>query len=541
MLAFGRYAPFYHLVYALPYASTIRNPVKFLYPVSVGLVVLFAYGIDGLWRKYMQVRQPAGASTASSVPISQRRGGRPGMKSQPWAGLRGWWAKAPQFDKRWVCGCLLALAASLVGWLAYAASGQALRQYLESVQFSGHLAREIADFSVRQVGWFVLLFALAAGLVIFILSGAFAGARVRWGGILLGALLVVDLGRANLPWIIYWDYERKYASNPIIDELRNKPYEHRVANLPFVPPPRHALLDQLYRLEWLQHQLPFYNVQTLDSVQMPRMPEDVDAFEKTFTPTGDADIARLVSRRWQLTNARYLLGPAEFLNTLNQRVDAAQHRLRIAERFDLAPGQGIARSGRLEELTAVPAADGPYALFEFTGALPRAKLYSDWQASANNTATLQELASAAFEPGERVLVADPLPAPAGAASAARSGGTVEFASYAPKQIVFKSDAPASSVLLLNDRFDANWKVLVDGRPERLLRCNFLMRGVYLTAGAHTVEFRFQPPVGLLYVSLAANALGILLLGFVIVVERRGRLLSPEPAWNPHPALRRLPA
>jgi len=53
LLALGRFAPFYRLVYALPYFSTIRNPVKFIYLVSFILVVLFGYGVDGLWRKYL--------------------------------------------------------------------------------------------------------------------------------------------------------------------------------------------------------------------------------------------------------------------------------------------------------------------------------------------------------------------------------------------------------------------------------------------------------------------------------------------------------
>ena len=88
--------------------------------------------------------------------------------------------------------------------------------------------KEIAAFSVGQAGWFLLFFALAIGIVILIIAGIFSGKRAKLGGILLGALLIVDLGRANLPWITHWDYKQKYASNPIVDILRDKPYEHRV-------------------------------------------------------------------------------------------------------------------------------------------------------------------------------------------------------------------------------------------------------------------------------------------------------------------------
>ena len=69
------------------------------------------------------------------------------------------------------------------------------------------------------------------------MSGYFGGRRARLGGIVLGVLLVADLGRANLRWVVTWDWVQKYASNPVVDMLREKPYEHRVAMLPFVHTP----------------------------------------------------------------------------------------------------------------------------------------------------------------------------------------------------------------------------------------------------------------------------------------------------------------
>jgi uncharacterized membrane protein YfhO len=80
--------------------------------------------------------------------------------------------------------------------------------------------------------------------------------------------------------------------------------------------------------------------------------------------------------------------------------------------------------------------------------------------------------------------------------------------------VLKTEAITASLLLLNDKFDPDWKVTVDGKPEPLLRCNFIMRGVALSAGPHTVEFRFEPPIELLYVSLATIAMGLVLLGLL---------------------------
>jgi len=51
-------------------------------------------------------------------------------------------------------------------------------------------------------------------------------------------------------------------------------------------------------------------------------------------------------------------------------------------------------------------AGGQFALMEFTGALPKARLYGNWQVQTNDAAALERLASRDFEPAQTVLVAD---------------------------------------------------------------------------------------------------------------------------------------
>ncbi len=94
LLAFGRFAPFYQILYALPYFSTIRNPAKFVHVFNWALVVLFAYGVHGLWNRYMDSAEAAARFD-----------------------FKGWWRQVKGFDKRWTLGCLAALGASLLGWM----------------------------------------------------------------------------------------------------------------------------------------------------------------------------------------------------------------------------------------------------------------------------------------------------------------------------------------------------------------------------------------------------------------------------------------
>jgi hypothetical protein len=519
LLAFGRYAPFYGLVYRLPGFSMIRNPVKFLDVVSFSIIVIFGFGVDGIWRRYVRPAESRAAPRGS--------------------GLEGRWRIATGFDTNFVWSCVVALALGVFAWIIYAVNQDSLQDYLRHTEFSETSAAAIAGFSVRQPGWFILFFVLAIGVIFLFFTGRFAGARARWGAISLGVLLVADLGRANLPWIIVWDYQTKYETNQIVESFRGKPWEHRVAQFPLRAPPQYQPLERLYRLIWLQQLFPFYNIQALDFVQMSRMPDDLSDYSAAFKPSTISDATR-VARQWQLTNTRYLLGAASISDFLKQNLGDLAPPLKIVNRFNVVPKPGGVYTPGMDQMTAVPDPNGDYAVFEFPDALPRAKLYSNWQVITNAHESLNLIVSPVFDPVHTVVVSTDVPAPAPAAATNQDSGTVEITGYAPKNVQLKSDAVVPTVLLLNDRFEPAWKVAVDGRPQPLLRCNYLMRGVYLDPGKHTIEFTYQPPFHALYLSLAAIAVGILLLGVVVVAEYRAPVPIPAPAAAPVPAARPQP-
>jgi hypothetical protein len=496
LLSYGRFAPFYQVLYALPYASTFRNPAKFIHVVEWALLIIFAYGLNGLSRRYLETQETA----------------RRGMLAQ----LITWRSKATTFDRRWVRGSGIALVLSLLAWFVYAHSREHMAKYIQTVGLDASMAGPMADFSSRQVGWAILFLTLGWLAFILVVSGYFSGPRARIAGLLLGLILVTDLFAADIPYIVVWDYVQKYASNPVIDQLREPlahPYEQRVAILPFPPSDQaSATFRQLYDIEWKQHHWQYYNIQSLDVVMMPRAPEAYVAFETAMRPDGPATFFR-IARRWQLTNTRYLLGAAGYAESLNAQLDPVQRRFRVVTPFAVGLKPGVTAFTKLEELTATPTPEGPMALIEFTGALPRAKLYANWQVVTNDQQTLELLASPGFDPEKTLLVNDPM-TPTNSTLPPPVAGTVSFLSYAPKHIALKANAAGPSVLLLNDKHDPNWKVFVDGKPAALLRCNFLMRGVRVPTGEHTIRFDFVPPVGVFYVSLTVVLLGLGLLGFV---------------------------
>ena len=478
LLAYGRHAVFYQLINQLPFFNTMRNPIKFLHPMHLGLIVLCGYGVEGLLR------------------LAKREVTDPSRAVRLWVRAAGIFA-----------------GVMLLGSLIFGASKKSLGQHIESHGFDTATAQVMAGFSAMEI----ILSALLLGAGVFLIAKVMRGnAAAKWA-VALGLLIVIDLTRANSPWVQYENYQHKYeSSNPLISALAKSPHEGRVTLSPLPS----GTLGQLYRIEWLQHQLLYNNIQSLDIVQMPRMAADHEAFERRFTITGDTNTHYLAARRWELTNTRWILGGTNDVAFFNQQLDPEKRRFAVATNFaiGLQPGTKNPNAPGTEDFTTQFNSAGPYSLIRFDGALPRTKLFTHWQVQTDDVATLETLARREFDPHATVLVNSPIESTT--AALGQAAGEVITQSYRPKEIRLTAQAIAESVLLLNDHWSPHWRVTVDGQPAELLRCNFVMRGVRLSPGSHEVVFRFQPPMTWLYVSLASLLGGFGLLGFVIMDERK---------------------
>ncbi len=497
LLAWGRHAPFYRILYEMPYFSTIRNPIKFMHPFHMGLLVLFGFGLEALFRGYVK----------ESVPKLT------GIKEN----LSDWWTSVPQFEKRWVFGsiasfCLLALAA-----LIYVSSSAELLKHLSLAGLTPSNAKETVQFSQMEVGYALVFVGIAVFTLIVILSGWFSGRRRGFLVLLLGLFLTLDLMRANQPWIIYYNYKDRYASNPIIELLRDKPYLQRVTAriAPFSA--RHFVTEQTSFFEgvvntWLQHHFQYYNIQSLEVVQMPRPPEVDQQFFTGLIPAPDRPPSVLV-RMWELSNTRYLIGDKEAILSTAQQLDSGHDRFKVVQSFDMVPKSGVLVDRlTIDDLDWVLKPDGRFALVEFTGALPRAKLYSNWQQSTNATTTLKLLGAPSFKPHEQVIVEERMPfAPT---TGTNLSGNITYTHYSPKKITLAVFNTVPSLLLYNDKLTANWQAMVDGKPEVMVRANFMMRGIPIPAGNHTVEMKYAPPAQGIYLSGAGILVGIFVLVFL---------------------------
>jgi hypothetical protein len=497
LAAWGRHGWLYQFIARLPFLGNIRNAIKFLHPLNICLIVLSGFGLEALHRRYMR----GAAIRSGSLPQHVMR----------------WWQKAAGFDKKWTIGTLLVLGASVLGLLILSSSKSDLVRHLEHNGFSSEQAPQMAAFCIREVVLFIVFFAASAGVVIAILSGAWSGSRAAWAWVFLGAIMILDLGRADVPWVRYYDYKYKYSMNPVVDFLRHEPWEHRVMSR-FSPTggyiPGDGNLGALCHW-WLENDYLANNIESLEIDQAPRLPDLDRNYINTFAGWSQQDLSPPV-RMWRLTNTRYILADARVTPALNQLAEP-KNSFRNVMLMDIVPkheGTPIEDAG---DLTVQTNDYGRVALIEFTQALPRAKLYSNWQMTDDTTA-LAQLNSSKFDPAKTVLIANDTPVPQKPAQPEADPGTVTIASYQSKDVTLQADAKTPAVLLLNDRTGDYWNVWVDQKPASVLRCNYIMRGVFVPPGRHTIEFRFQAPLQWLYVSVSAFAIGILLVGYVVITR-----------------------
>lgn len=513
LLSFGHYAPFYQVVFALPYFSTIRGPMKFLHLTHLALIILFAYGLQGLWRLYVE------------SPVSATGGT-----------LKKWWGSTTGFERCWAWTLVGLTGGAAAFGLIYASFQPALVEHLAGLGFTGSAGRAMAAFSVREVGFFAVTTAASGLLLAFLAAGRFAG-RPGWAGGLLGILLVADLARAATPFVLHYNYQRRYEPNVVTDFLRQKPWEHRVVARP------HPVIRSTFSArddgtwpavhnQWLEHQMPFNEIQTLDIWQMPRRPELDEAMLEGFGPKTENDLA-VVGRLWDLANVRYVLGARGFEEILNQQFAGGSNVFKPVLVFGLTAKAGLPTGAglTLDDITAVADPAGQYAVFENTRALPRARFFTRWETIPNDSESLARLKSPDFDPATSVILSSAVSLSPGVDTEASATATIS--QWQPKRITVQTDSPSAGILLLNERWHPDWKVTVDDQPAELLRANFIMRGVAVPAGQHTVVFQYAPPMRMLWVTLSAL---LVALGLTVWLAwgPSTRESAPEPSRAPAP-------
>jgi hypothetical protein len=123
----------------------------------------------------------------------------------------------------------------------------------------------------------------------------------------------------------------------------------------------------------------------------------------------------------------------------------------------------------------------------FVSAPPEAKVVPDEQE------TLALLQDPAFPAGRLALLDKPLPPEASTRDKDKPARLAyELTLDQPDHQTFKIQLDAPNLVVFSEVVYPGWKAWVDGRPAGILTANYIFRGLFIPAGTHQVEFKYEP-------------------------------------------------
>jgi hypothetical protein len=151
---------------------------------------------------------------------------------------------------------------------------------------------------------------------------------------------------------------------------------------------------------------------------------------------------------------------------------------------------------------------------------PKASLIGSWTVVDGPQQALEVVTSNAFDPGsEAVLEEDPgLPAN-------RAPGDPGTAAYrgSSQAAEIAVDARAPAILLVRKVFDPHWHATVDGEPAEILVTDYLLQGIPVPEGRHTVRLVYDDPsIGYGLAGSGAALVAVLVAAALLRTSRRER-------------------
>ncbi|SMO66839.1 YfhO family protein [Fodinibius sediminis] len=106
------------------------------------------------------------------------------------------------------------------------------------------------------------------------------------------------------------------------------------------------------------------------------------------------------------------------------------------------------------------------------------------------------------------------------AASTDTAATVEVASYDAKTIELTTSSSGESFLVLSEiYYPAGWKATIDGTPTRIYKTNFVLRGLQVPAGNHTIRLTFEPASNIWGLRLAwAGHIILWIIGGIVLVQ-----------------------
>ena len=96
--------------------------------------------------------------------------------------------------------------------------------------------------------------------------------------------------------------------------------------------------------------------------------------------------------------------------------------------------------------------------------------------------------------------------------------SIRLTSYTPNRLTYETNNAQDGIAVFSEiYYPDGWHVTIDGQPAELARADYTLRTMYVPAGQHTIEMRFDPTSLHVTEGIAYGALALLVIGIIVAV------------------------
>lgn len=101
---------------------------------------------------------------------------------------------------------------------------------------------------------------------------------------------------------------------------------------------------------------------------------------------------------------------------------------------------------------------------------------------------LGALESGQVDPAQTVLLEE---TPPGMSPSTGQAERITFSSYEPDEMAMQVTANADGMIVLSEIYSKGWNAYIDGKKVDIYAADYVLRGIPITAGTHTVELKYE--------------------------------------------------
>jgi len=120
----------------------------------------------------------------------------------------------------------------------------------------------------------------------------------------------------------------------------------------------------------------------------------------------------------------------------------------------------------------------------------------------------------------------------------QKGGEISLTQYDPQHLVYTYNTTTPQFAVFSEIWygpDKGWQAFIDDKPVDHVRVNYILRGLKVPAGKHTIAFRFKPVKIQQYITISRAASGLLMVALLGMIGWMGFQFYKHPGEpNPFP-------